>query len=261
MKFNNRNIYISDKAQIGTNVKIADNTVIYDNVIIGDNSVIANDCVIGEPTNNYYGNEDTYVNPQTIIGNDTLIRSHAIIYAGSTFGNNFSCGHRVTIREQTLFGDNCRVGTLCDIQGQSVFGKYCWLHSNVHIGQQSKLGDFVFIYPYVVFTNDPTPPSNICKGPTVGNFSQIAVFSVLLPGVKIGKHCLVGAGSVVGKDLGDYQLAIGSPAKIVKDVREIKSRETGESHYPWPLRFDRGMPWQDSDFASWMKSTDKMEEL
>jgi acetyltransferase-like isoleucine patch superfamily enzyme len=257
MKFNNINVYISEKARIGKNVKIGDNTVIYDNVVIGDNTVIANNCIIGEPLNSYYSDIENYSNPETIIGEDSLIRSHAILYAGSKFGKGFSCGHRVTIRENSVFGEYCRLGTLCDIQGYVTLGDYCWLHSNVHIGQQSIIGNFVFIYPYVVFTNDPTPPSNVCKGPTVGDFSQIAVFSVILPGVKIGKHCLIGAGSVVGKDVDDNQLVLGSPAKAVKNVREIKSRETGEQHYPWPNRFDRGMPWQGESFEEWFEKQEK----
>lgn len=250
MKFNQRNVYISPKAILGNNVRIGDNTVIYDYVQIGDNSVIANDCVIGEPGNGYYHKLD-YINPPTIIGEHALVRSHAILYADSIFGDYFQTGHRVTIREKSVFGNHCRVGTLSDIQGHVVFGNHCWLHSNVHIGQKSRVGNFVFIYPYVVFTNDPTPPSNVCNGPIVGDYSQIAVFSVLLPGVKIGKHSLVGAGSIVGKDVADYQLVLGNPAKVIKDVREIRSRETGESHYPWPYRFDRGMPWAEKGFDHW----------
>jgi acetyltransferase-like isoleucine patch superfamily enzyme len=253
MKFNNRNVYISPNASIGKNVKIGDNSSIYDNAVIGDDTIITNDCVIGEPLAEYYTGSG-YKNPETLIGKNSLIRSHSIIYAGCNIGESFSCGHRVTIREYSLIGRHCRIGTVSDLQGHLKIGDYCWLHSNVHIGQQSTIGNFVFIYPYVVFTNDPTPPSNICIGPTVGDYSQIAVFSVLLPGVKIGKHCLVGAGSVVGKDLPDYQLALGSPAKMIKDVREIKSRETGESHYPWPQRFNRGMPWQNSSFEEWEKN-------
>lgn len=250
MKFNNRNVFISPLAKIGANVRIGDNSTIYDNVVLEDNVTIANDCVIGEPLSDYYTNAK-YENPKTIIGKNSLIRSHAIIYAGSVFGEKFSTGHRVTIREYTTFGNNCRLGTICDIQGYSIFGNHCWLHSNVHIGQKSTIGNFVFIYPYVVFTNDPTPPSDFIIGPTVGDYSQIAVFSVLLPGVKIGKHCLVGAGSIVGKDVEDYMLVLGSPAKAIKDVRDIKSRDAGIAHYPWPNHFERGMPWEGIGFENW----------
>ncbi|HIP33759.1 MAG TPA: N-acetyltransferase [Bacteroidia bacterium] len=251
MKFNNRNVFISKSAIIGDNVKIGDNVSIYDNVIIKDNVTISNDCVIGEPLQSYYNDKEFYNNPKTIIGKNSLLRSHCIIYAGTELGQNFESGHRVTIRENTKFGTNCRVGTVSDIQGNSTFGNYCWLHSNVHIGQKSKIGNFVFIYPYVVLTNDPTPPSNICKGVEVGDYSQIAVMSIILPGVKIGKHVLIGAGSVVSKNIDNYQLTIGNPAKPIKDVREIKSKETGEAHYPWPYRFDRGMPWKNIGFDKW----------
>ncbi|MGG5208967.1 acyltransferase [Chryseobacterium sp. MIQD13] len=250
MKFNNRNVYISEKAKIGKNVKIGDNTVIYDNVIIGDNSIICNDCVIGEPVNGYYF-ADSYENPETVLKEGAFIRSHSIIYAGSVFGKNFSTGHRVTIREHSKFGDNCRIGTVSDIQGYVEFGNNCWLHSNVHIGQQSKIGNFVFIYPYVVFTNDPTPPSDICIGPTVGDFSQIAVGTVLLPASEIGKHCLVGAQSLVGGKYDDYSLIIGNPAKKIKDVRELKPKNADKSHYPWPYNFSRNLPWEDEGFENW----------
>jgi acetyltransferase-like isoleucine patch superfamily enzyme len=252
MKFNNRNIYISPRANIGKNVKIADNCSIYDNVTVGDNSVISNDCVLGEPLNGYY-QSDMYENPPLIIGESALIRSHCILYAGSEMGSNFETGHRVTIREKTTIGHHCRIGTLSDLQGHITIGNYCWLHSNVHIGQQSKIGNYVFIYPYVVFTNDPHPPSNICVGPVVGDFSQVAVFSVLLPGITVGRHVLIGAGSIVSKNVPDYQLFLGNPGKTIKDVREIISRETGYKHYPWPNNFDRGMPWQGQDFDEWYK--------
>lgn len=252
-KFGCNNVKISPAAKIGKNVIIGDNTVIYDNVEIGDDSIICNDCIIGEPLNAYYHDVDNYINPRTIIGANSLIRSHTIIYAGNRIGHHFQTGHRVTLRENTQIGDYCSFGTLDDIQGYSIFGNYCRLHSNVHIGQNSTLGDFVFVYPYVIFTNDPTPPSNKILGPTVGDYSQIATSSVLLPGIKIGKHCLVGASSSVTKDVEDYALVVGVPAKKIKDVREIIDRETKQAHYPWPLRFDRGMPWEGIDYYTWLK--------
>ncbi len=252
MKFNNRNVFISPKANIGKNVRIGDDTVIYDNVIIKDNSVVCNNCVIGEPLNDYYYN-DTYENPITIIEENALIRSHSIIYAGCNFGKEFISGHRITIREFTIFGHNCRVGTGVDIQGHANFGNFCWLLAELHICQYSTVGNFVFIYPYVIFTNDPHPPSKINKGPTIGDFTQITVSSVLLPGVKIGKHVVVGAGSVVRNDVDDYQLVMGDPAKMIKDVRDIRSKETGGEHYPWPYRFSRRMPWEEIGFEKWLQ--------
>lgn len=256
MKFNG-NYRIGNNVVLGENVRIGDGAVIYDNVEIGANSIVCNDCIVGEPLSSYY-HDPSYTNPKTIIGENSLLRSHTIIYAGVKTDCEFSTGHRVTIREMSTFGRNCSVGTLSDIQGYVIMGDYSRLHSNVHIGQKSTIGDFVFIYPYVVLTNDPTPPSEICVGPTIGNFSQVATMSVLLPGVVLGSHVLIGAGSIVSKNVADYSLTLGNPAKHLKDVREIKSRETGKSHYPWPYNFERGMPWKEKGFDQWVSASNKL---
>lgn len=251
MKFNNRNVHISPTAIIGKNVKIGDNTVIYDNVEIGDDSIICNDCVIGEPLNAYYFNE-SYENPKTIIGKSSLVRSHTILYAGSTFGDFFNTGHRAVIREHTVMGHHCLVGTQSSISGNVTIGNYCRLHNNVSIAQNSKLGNFIFMYPYVSFTNDPHPPSNTLIGPTVDDFTQIAAHSVLLPGVKIGKMCLISANSTVGIDVPDQSMVFGVPGKVIGKVKWIKSVEKpGQSHYPWVYNFERGMPWEGIGYDHW----------
>lgn len=255
-KFTGEGVRISPSAKIGKNVRIGDNTVIYDNVEIGDNTIICNNCVIGEPLNDYYSDPDKYENPSTVIGPGSLIRSHTIIYADNVFGEGLQTGHRVTIREKTRMGVHCSVGTLSDIQGHSVFGDYVRMHSNVHIGQKSKIGSYCWIYPFTVFTNDPTPPSEICVGPTVGDYSIVATHCLLLSGVVIGKHCLIGACSMVSKNIDDYMVAVGSPAKVVKNIREVIDRETGEAHYPWPFRFGRNMPWQEMGYEQWIKENE-----
>lgn len=255
--FSGTNVRISPTAKIGKNVKIGDNTIIHDNVEIGDNTIICNNCVIGEPLNAYYSDMERYENPTTSIGANSLIRSHVIIYANNVFGEGLHCGHRATIRENSRFGSHCSIGTLCDIQGHSEFGDYVRMHSNVFIGHFSKIGNYCWIYPYTVFTNDPTPPSNVCIGPTVGDYSIIATHCLLLPGVSIGQHCLIGAFTMVSKDVEDYQVVVGSPGKIVKDIRDVKDRETGNAHYPWPYRFDRNMPWDNIGYEEWIKTIEK----
>ena len=253
MKFNNLNVQIGKNVKLGKNVKIGDNTTIYDNVTIGDNTIICNDCIVGEPINDYYHNEN-YENPETILGRDSVIRSHTIIYSSVVLGEKFQSGHRVTIREKSVFGKNCKVGTLSDIQGYVTIGDYCLFHSNVHICQHSKIGNFVFIYPYVVFTNDPHPPSvNNNIGVEVGDYTQIAVHSVLLPRTKVGKHCLIGANSTITKNFGDEKLIVGNPAKDICDIQQIKSIDNGEQYYPWPYSYDKGMPWEGMDYELWLK--------
>ncbi len=253
MKFNNRNVFISGKAQIGKNVRIGDNTVIYDNVIIGDDSVICNDCVIGEPLENYYSNAD-YQNPPTIIGNNALIRSHAIIYADNTIGAHLTTGHRITIRAGNTLLDHVSIGNSTELHGFSTIGRYTRFHSDVCICEYSTIGDFVWIFPGTILTNDFTPPSNKIKGPLIGNFSLIAVNVITLPGIAIGKHCLVAASSVVTRNVNDFMLVRGNPAKEIMDVRHIISKESGKLYYPWPAQFNRKMPWAETGWDKWLES-------
>lgn len=242
MKFNGINVRISPSARLGKNVRIGDGTVIHDNVVIGDNTTIANDCVIGEPTGDYYSNQN-YSSEPTTIGENSLIRSHAIIYAGVNIGDGFESGHRITIREKSVIGKDCRIGTNCDLQGYLTMGDHCRLHSNVHLCQFSKLGDYVFIYPNVVLANDVHPPTTEVKGPTIGDFTQVGVQSTIIGNVSIGSNCLIGANSVVTKDFNDFSFILGTPAKRKSDVREMLGKD-GKPLYPWKDRFSRGMPWE-----------------
>ena len=241
MKFTNHNVRISPKATIGKGVRIGDNTVIYDNVIIGENSTICNDCIIGEPLSDYYSEID-YIQPTTVIGANALVRSHTMIYAGCVIGSHFETGHHAIIREHSTIGNHCIVGTFSDVQGHVIMGNYTRLHSSVHLAKGSVLGDFVFIYPFAVLTNDRFPPSLETTAPTIGDYTQICVSAVILPGVQIGANCLIGTNATVSDDVEDFSLMLGSPAKRKGDVRELKA-EDGAPLYPWNRRFDRGMPW------------------
>jgi acetyltransferase-like isoleucine patch superfamily enzyme len=251
MKFNNKNVSIGTNVSLGKNVKIGDNTIIYDNVSIGDNTIISNDCVIGEPLNAYYI-DSNYKNPNTLIGSNSLIRSHSIIYSGSEFGDFLNTGHRVTIREKTTAGHHCMFGSYNDIQGLCKIGNYNRFHSYVNIGQESELGDYVFIYPFVVLTNDPMPPSNNLVGVKIGDFSQITTAAILLPGCVVGKHSLVGANSTVGGNYQDDSFISGSPAKRIGALSKMPFfNSENKRYYPWPNNFKRGMPWAEQGFEKW----------
>ena len=241
---------ISDKARLGTNVSVGAHCIVYDHVEIGDNTVVGPHSILGEPLATYYRGE-RYENPPLTIGKNSLFRSGAIIYAGSQIGASVELGHRVTIREQTEIGAHARVGTLSDVQGFCRIGNYSRLHSNVHIGQKSEIGDFVWIFPYVVLTNDPQPPSSILQGVVVEDFAVIATQAVIMAGVRIGHDALVGASALVTKDVEAESVVVGVPAKKLASVREIKSASTGQPVYPWREHFERGMPWEGIGYGTW----------
>lgn len=237
-----QNVIISPTAIIGEGVQIGHNTEIHDGVEIGQGSVIGRDCTIGEPLAHAH-TESGYQQPRTVIGPGANIRSHSVIYAGSVFGEGLETGHHAVIREYCTIGNRCMLGTFCDLQGHVTMGDHCRLHSSVHLAKGSRLGSFVFIYPFAVLTNDRFPPTTETSAPFIGDYTQVGVHAVILAGVRVGEHCLIAANATVTRDAPDHSFLVGSPAIRKLDVRDMKD-DDGQALYPWPGRFDRGMPWK-----------------
>lgn len=225
------------ECDLGSNVEIGPFTIIYPNVSIGDNAIIGSNCEIGYPATSIADKK------RLVIGPSALVRSHSIFYEGSEFGPGLRTGHRVTVRECTKAGRDFQVGTLSDIQGHCEIGDFVRFHSNVHIGQRSVIKNCVWIFPYVVLTNDPHPPSSVIMGITVEDYAAIATMSVILPGVTIGEGALVGAHSSVANNVHPNTVVAGSPAKFLCETSRIKLRDgSGLYAYPWRKHFHRGYP-------------------
>ncbi len=251
--------HICEGVRIGSNVVIEDDVYIDNDVIIRDNvyikkkSFIGARCILGEYTSDFFKTH-TMGSHELIIGENALIRSESIIYTDCIIGTHFSTGHRVTIREQSKIGSHVRIGTLSDIQGHCVIEDYASLHSNVHIGQASHVGKYTWIYPYVVLTNDPNPPSVKEEGVTVEDFAVVATGSIVLPGKRIGRDALVGAGAIVTRNVPEGKVFVGNPARELCDAAKIIDRETGKPMYPWRYNFDRGMPWEGSSYDEFIST-------
>jgi acetyltransferase-like isoleucine patch superfamily enzyme len=212
---------------------------------IDDNCSIGPYCILGEPAAEYYKSSGNHHFEKIQIGKNSIIRSNTIIYEDVKIGDNFQTGHRVTIREKTIIGKSCSLGTLCDLQGYLSMGDFVRLHSNVHLGQKTIIEDYVWIYPYVVLTNDPYPPMGELKGVTIRQYAQVATSSIVMPGVEIGENALIGAGTLVRKSVGAERVIVGVPGKDICSVRDLKN-DKGEQIYPWKefLKDFRGYPWQ-----------------
>lgn len=227
---------ISPGAQLGSGVSVGPFTIIHSNVRIGNDCTIGSHCELGYPSPHVEGRP-------LVIGRGANIRSHSVFYEGSTFGDGLTTGHRVTVREGTEAGLSLQIGTLGDIQGSCRIGDYVRFHSNVHIGKHSTVGDFVWIFPYVVLTNDPHPPSEIMRGVTLQDYVAVATMSVVLPGVVVGRGALVGAHSSVGRDVEPDTVVAGVPAKPICRTEAIQLKDgSGRPAYPWRRHFHRGYP-------------------
>ncbi len=196
-------------------IKVADTAKIYPNVKLGENVTIEDFCIIGAP----FGGQ---ANEETIIGDNAVIRSHTVIYAGNKIGNNFQTGNKANIRELNVVGNNVSIGTLSVVEHHVIIEDNVRIHTQAFIPEYSILKKDCWIGPNVVITNAKYPKSpnvkNELKGAVVGELAKIGANATILPGVKIGRNVLVGAGSVVVKDVKDGVIVAGNPARFIRDV-------------------------------------------
>ena len=193
---------------------------IYKNVQFGKNVTIGDFCIIGLPPS---GCEDGEL--PTIIGDNSVIRSHTVIYAGNEIGSHFQTGHHVFIREKNQIGNHCSIGTNSVIEHHLQIMDNARCHSNVFIPEYSILEEGCWVGPNVVVTNAQYPLSKNVKanlrGAIIKKGAKIGANTTLLPGVVIGENSLVGAGSVVTRHVPDNEVYAGNPARFLKKMSEI----------------------------------------
>ncbi|MDZ7374226.1 MAG: acetyltransferase [candidate division KSB1 bacterium] len=193
---------------------------LYPNVVLGRDVKLGDYVVIGVPPAGKMEGE-----LPTKIGDNAVIRSHTVIYAGNVIGKNFQTGHGVLVREENEIGDNVSIGSHSVIEHHVKIGNGVRIHSQAFVPEYSILEDGCWIGPNVVLTNakyplSPDAKKNL-KGPTIRAGAKIGANATVLPGVTIGRNALVGAGSVVVEDVPDGKVVAGNPARVIKDVSEI----------------------------------------
>jgi UDP-3-O-[3-hydroxymyristoyl] glucosamine N-acyltransferase len=241
-----RNVVLGDGAHVGPGA------VLYDNVEIGPGTWIGAGCSIGEPTMGFYRDRDAYVGMPTVIGGGSILRRGTVINAGTSVGARFQTGPHAAIREETTIGHDCSVGNNCDIQYGVEIGNFTRLHSNVAVGSGSRIGPYVWVHPFVVFTNDRLFPAFLKEeAPVVAPFCSIAVHSTILPGARLGVHTIVGAHTKVGGNVPSFAFMDGAPAENRIDCRKIlhKLDDGVVQPYPWIHHLDRDYPWADQPAA------------
>lgn len=156
------------------------------------------------------------------IGPGARIRAGTVVYAGSTIGTGLETGHHVVIREENAIGDHLNIWNNSTIDYGCTIGHGVKIHCNVYVAQFTTLEDDVFLAPGVQIANDPHPLCGLCmRGPTIKRGARIGVNVTILPHVIIGEGALIGAGSVVTRDIPARALAYGNPARPVRAVEDL----------------------------------------
>jgi acetyltransferase-like isoleucine patch superfamily enzyme len=193
---------------------------IYAGVTLGDGTVIEDFAILGVPPRGT-GEGDL----PTLIGPGAVIRSHTVIYAGNSIGRNFQTGNKVNIRESNRIGNNVSIGTLSVVEHHVEIGDDVRIHTQAFIPEFSVLEAGCWVGPNVVLTNAKYPRSPDVKeqlaGPIIRRGAKIGANATLLPGVVVGENALVGAGSVVVRNVADGTVVAGNPAKVIRQISEL----------------------------------------
>lgn len=157
---------------------------------------------------NYFVHESSYIDEDVEIGENTKIWHFCHIQKGARIGANCSLGQNVNVSNRVIIGNGVKV------------------QNNVSIYEGVELEDYVFCGPSCVFTNDLTPRSKYPKGNAgykktlVKKEASIGANATIVCGNIVGRRAIIAAGAVVTKDVPDYALMAGVPAKRIGWVCE-----------------------------------------
>ena len=156
----------------------------------------------------YFVHESSYIDEDVEIGEGTKIWHFCHIQQGARIGKGCSLGQNVNVSNNVIIGDACKI------------------QNNVSLYEGVELEDGVFCGPSCVFTNDLTPRARYPKGRAgykktlVKEGASIGANATIVCGYTIGRFAMVAAGAVVTKDVPDYALVAGVPARVMGHVDE-----------------------------------------
>jgi len=159
-----------------------------------------------------------------------FIHQTAIIDDNVEIGDGTKIWHFTHIEKGSKIGINCNIGQNVYIGKFVQIGNYCKIQNNSSIYEGVKLEDYVFCGPSVVFTNVRIPRSKYPKRkeeymPTlVKEGATIGANSTILCGITLGKYSFIGASSFVNRDVLDFSLVVGNPAKQIAWISEAGER-------------------------------------
>jgi acetyltransferase-like isoleucine patch superfamily enzyme len=153
-----------------------------------------------------------------------ILQMHCIIADDARIGEGTRIGNFVLIRDSTVIGRDCMIGSYVDIEGDVRVGDFVSLQSGCYLTRGVIIEDRVFCGPRVVTMNDKHMSYGrpgmqfVRQAPRILRAARVGGGSVLCPGITVGENAVVGAGSVVTRDVPDRAVVIGNPAEVVREV-------------------------------------------
>ena len=197
---------------------------VYEGTVLGEGVRVLENAVVGKQPS--LGPKSTAKRdplPPTTIGDDTVISTGAIVFAGAEIGSGCIIGDQSCVRERVTIADDVVVGRGSLVETDTTIGCGTRIQAEAYVTAYSTVEEDVFIAPCVVTTNDnfmgrTERRKELMKGPTIRRGARVGGGAILCPGVEIGEEAFVGAGAVVTKNVPARTVVVGNPARVLRDV-------------------------------------------
>ena len=203
----------------------SERAVVYPGTVLGSDVRLGDGAVIGKPPVLAAGSSAAGEEPHPArLGDGVSVGAGAVVLAVAVIGDGCVVGDQAHVRERTSIGAGSVIGRGVSVENDVRMGARVRLQTNAYITAWSIVEDDVFVAPGVLTTNDPTAgrrqPGQELRGPSLRRACRIGAGAVLLPGVEVGEEAFVAAGAVVTADVPARTVAMGVPARVVREVLE-----------------------------------------
>jgi acetyltransferase-like isoleucine patch superfamily enzyme len=159
--------------------------------------------------------------PSPIAEKPYFVHDRAIVEDGAEIGQGTRVWAFAHVLDGAVIGKECNLGDGAFVETGAKLGNHVTVKNGVYVWEGVTAEDWVFLGPNCTFTNDRfarslrRPKESWLEKTLLKEGATIGANAVVVCGVTVGRHALVGAGSVVTKDVPDYALVLGNPAKVV----------------------------------------------
>jgi acetyltransferase-like isoleucine patch superfamily enzyme len=217
--------WIADDAVIGDGVELGYGVVIKSGVILGDGCVIEDHVILGKTPRLSRGSAAAGESGALVLGTAVTVCAGAIVFAGAEIDDQVIIGDQSYVRERARIGAQTKIGRGSCIDNDVTVGARCSIQTMVYLTATSVIEDDVFVGPCAMTTNDNTmgrrsKSETPLVGATLRRACRVGGGAVITPGIEVGEEAFVAAGAVVTRDVPARGVAIGVPARVVREVAD-----------------------------------------
>jgi acetyltransferase-like isoleucine patch superfamily enzyme len=216
-------LLLGEGVELPDSVELGGHVVIHAGTVVGDGARIQDSAVLGKPA--ALGPRSTAAGAPAgplVIEEGATIGAAAVLVAGARVGRGAVVGDQAHVRERSALGEGSVLGRASALENDVAVGAGVRIQTGCYLTAFSVVEDEVFVAPGVTTTNDHTMgrrgPETPLRGAALRRACRVGGGATLLPGIEVGAEAFVGAGAVVTRDVPARAVAVGVPARVVREV-------------------------------------------